>query len=140
MDHLPLHGKFEWLAAPENLSAGQATNNGCASPSIRLNNGTITFLRGDLMDHVVIQARTVSGSSVSPIFQRQISDVAGRISACAGHPTRIFCAPVLTAQMAAPLRCSKTHAGRRQAAPREIDKLTQRSEFLSNLKCLSALR
>jgi hypothetical protein len=28
---------------------------------------------------------------------------AGQEFYCAGHPTRVFCAPVLTAQMAAPL-------------------------------------
>ncbi len=38
------------------------------------------------------------------------------------------------------LRCSKTQAGRRQAAPREIDKLTQRSELLPGLLRVSALR
>jgi hypothetical protein len=36
--------------------------------------------------------------------------------------------------MAAPLRCSKTHAGRRQAAP-----LAQRSEFLPSLAAPSAV-
>ncbi|GAA4485318.1 hypothetical protein GCM10023157_29890 [Gluconacetobacter asukensis] len=29
-----------------------------------------------------------------------------------GDPTRVSCAPVLTADKAAPLRCSETHAGR----------------------------
>jgi len=53
---------------------------------------------------------------------------AGQEFYCAGHPEAIFCAPVLTAEEAAPLRCSKTTSGRRQAAP-----LARRSEFLPSL-------
>jgi TolB protein len=41
-----------------------------------------------------------------------------------GHPTAIFCASVLTAQKAAPRRCSKIPAGRPQAGP-----LTHHADF-----------
>jgi hypothetical protein len=47
---------------------------------------------------------------------------------CAGHPEAVFCAPRLKAEEAAPLRCSKTTSGRRQAAP-----LARSQEFLPSL-------
>jgi hypothetical protein len=53
---------------------------------------------------------------------------AGQEFTCAGHPEAVFCAPRLTAEEDAPLRCSKTTSGRRQAAP-----LARRSEFLPSL-------
>jgi hypothetical protein len=53
---------------------------------------------------------------------------AGQEFYCAADPKGVFCAPVLTAEQAAPLRCSKTPSGRRQEAP-----LARRGEFLPNL-------
>ncbi|MBB2168995.1 membrane integrity-associated transporter subunit PqiC [Gluconacetobacter aggeris] len=45
-------------------------------------------------------------------------------SRSAGDPTRVSCAPVLTAIKAAPLRCSETHAGRPASRPsRSADRL-----------------